>query len=121
MERGNITITERTVRINAVQGTVWMSEYQIASLFGVFVSKVSSNIRSIFKNKLLQEQEVKHIHNFEGGSVDVYNLELTTALAFRIDSPEAEIFRKWTMQRLTTREKTPEPIVVCYKNGTLLC
>lgn len=120
MERGNITITEHSVRINAVKGTVWLSEHQIANLFGVFVNKVGSNIRSIFKNKLLREEEVMHTHHFDGGSVDLYNLEMITALAYRIDSQKADIFRKWTMQRQTAREKVHEPIMVCYQSGTLL-
>lgn len=120
MERGHITITEQGVRVNPVQGTVWLSEHQIASLFDVFVSKVGSNIRSIFKNRLLQTEEVMHTHHFDGGSVDLYNLEMITALAYRIDSPKATIFRKWTMRRQTAREKVHEPIVVCYQNGTLL-
>lgn len=121
MERGYITITKQTVRMNAVQGTVWLSEHQIADLFKVFVSKVSSNIRSIIKNRLLREEEVKYTHQFESGSVDLYNLEMITALAYRIDSNEAEVFRKWTTGRQTAREKVTEPIVVCYKGGTLLC
>ena len=121
MERGYISITERGVQINTTSGNIWMSEHQIARVFDVFVSKISSNIRSILKNRLLRIEDVMYVHNFDGGSVDLYNIEMITALAYRINSPKAEMFRKWTTLRQTTRVKTQNPIVVCCPNGTLLC
>lgn len=122
MERGKIRITKDTIEITPVQGTVWLSQHQIADLLGVFVSKVNSNIRSILKSGVLREGDVMHTHRFDGGSVDLYNLEMVTALAFRCDSREAEIFRQWTMQRLTARERKAEPpVMICYGKGTLLC
>ncbi|GAB6012462.1 hypothetical protein [Viscerimonas tarda] len=45
MKRGGITISENGVNITAENGTVWMSEYEIARLFEVFVAKVSSNMK----------------------------------------------------------------------------
>lgn len=121
MKRGSLAITAQTIRIIPVNGTVWMSESQIAALFSVFVSKIGSNIRSIFKNNLLRAQEVMHTHYYAGGSVDLYNLEMITALAYRIDSPAAELFRKWTTQRQTTREKAVHPIRIHYLKGMLPC
>ena len=109
MERGNITITRDTVHVALVGGTVWLSQHQIADLFGMLYSKVNSNIRSIFKNKLLWESDVMHTHHFDGGFVELYNLEMITMLAFRFESPQAEVFRKWAMRKLSARERTPEP------------
>jgi hypothetical protein len=36
MERGKITISENGVKITPANGNVWLSEWQIAELFGVF-------------------------------------------------------------------------------------
>lgn len=109
MERGHISITRDAVHVTLVGGTVWMSQHQIADLLGVFYSKVNSNIRSIFKSNLLIASEVMYTHHFEGGFVELYNLEMITMLAFRFDSSEAEVFRKWAMRKLLARERTPEP------------
>ncbi|GAB6012643.1 protein-tyrosine kinase [Viscerimonas tarda] len=93
MKRGKITINGNEVSITAENGMVWMSEYEIARLFEVFVAKVSSNIRSILKSDVLRADEVCYCHHYaNGGSVDLYNLEMITALAFRIHSRNADSF-----------------------------
>jgi hypothetical protein len=103
MKRGDITINNNRVRIIPVNGTVWLSQWQIANLFEVFQSKVSSNIRAILKSGVLWESEVCYCHHYENGnSVDLYNLEMITALVFRIHSRNAEIFRQWLMKRAIT-------------------
>jgi hypothetical protein len=110
MKQGEITISESGVNITAENGTVWMSEYEIARLFEVFVAKVSSNVRSILKSDVLRANEVCLCYYYtNGGSVDLYNLEMITALAFRIHSYKANLFRKWLMKRAVE-----QPIFVKY-------
>lgn len=102
MEKLPITIENSEVTINPTPEGVWLTEHEIARLFGVFVSAVSANIRSIFKNEILHEGKVCRRRNFEdGGFVDTYNLEMITALAFRLKSQEAEWLRQWIMQWAT--------------------
>ncbi|GAB6013161.1 protein-tyrosine kinase [Viscerimonas tarda] len=104
MERGKITISENGVKITPANGNVWLSEWQIAELFGVFVAKVSSNVRSILKSEVLRESEVVYCEHYaNGGSVDLYSLEMITALAFRIKSKNSEIFRSWLMKRACSK------------------
>jgi hypothetical protein len=52
MERGKIKIENNTVHIKLHQGTVWLTQHQIADLFGVFVAAVNSNIRTILKSEV---------------------------------------------------------------------
>jgi hypothetical protein len=100
MKRGEIAISESGVNIIHANGTVWLSEYEIARLFEVFVAKVSSNIRAILKSDVLIERDVCYCYYYaNGGSVDLYNLEMITALAFRIHSRNTDLFRKWLMKR----------------------
>jgi hypothetical protein len=100
MKRGEIIISEKKTAIVPVNGTVWLSDWQIAQLFEVVQSKISSNIRSILKSGVLRAEEVFYCHHYENGNcVDLYNLEMITALAFRIQSPKADLFRKWLMKR----------------------
>ncbi|MDR0506488.1 MAG: hypothetical protein LBH32_06705 [Dysgonamonadaceae bacterium] len=104
MKRGKITINGNKVSIIAESGTVWMSEYEIAQLFEVFVAKVSSNIRSILKSDVLRADEVCHCYYYtNGGSVDLYNLEMIMALAFRIHSYKADLFRKLLMKQVVKK------------------
>jgi hypothetical protein len=110
MKRGEITISENGVNIIAENGIVWMSEYEITRLFEVFVAKVSSSIRSILKSDILWKSEVCYCYYYKnGGSVDLYNLEMITALAFRIHSPKADLFRKWLIKRAVE-----QPVFVKY-------
>lgn len=118
MNKGHLSLSGDTVHLTTVQGTVWLSQYEIASLLRVFVSKVQANIRSVFKERLLWPEEVCYTHHYDGGSVELYNLELITLLAFRFDSREAAVFRKWVMGKLTTRAPRPE-LVMCACTGTL--
>ena len=81
-------------------GAVWMSQHQLANMFGVFVAAIGANVRSILKNEILNAQRVvrERIHK-DGSSTTLYNLEMITALAFRLKSPQAEAFRKWIVRQ----------------------
>ncbi|MDR1582250.1 MAG: hypothetical protein LBS55_03160 [Prevotellaceae bacterium] len=105
MERGSIAITENGVIISPVNGEIWQSAWEIAALFGVYPAKVTANIRSILKSGVLREEEVCSCYHYSNGnSVDLYNLEMITALSFRIHSPKADRFRTWLMKQATTRQ-----------------
>lgn len=96
MNTTSITIEEGRVTIRPAAGNVWLTQHQIAGLFGVFVSAVGNNIRSILKNEVLREEEVcRHQKIENGGILTLYNLEMITALAFRLKSRPAQQFRRW--------------------------
>jgi hypothetical protein len=104
MERGYINITENerhefTVEAKLIDETVWLSEWQIASIFNVYTKKIEANIRSIFSSDLLNEQEVtcRHLLDNCGHKNEqfLYNIEVVIFLAFRIASFEAKAFREW--------------------------
>ncbi len=99
-----------------VGGTVWMTKHQIADLFGCFVAKIVSNITIVFKSGVLDESRVYRQHRYRDGSgVELYSLEMITALAFRIDTHNVGIFRRWLIERAT--QSTPKfqpPITVLF-------
>jgi hypothetical protein len=77
-----------------------MTPSEIADLFGVFVSAVGANIRSILKNEVLDERRVRRvIKHRNGNETTLYNLEMITALAFRLTSRNADLFRRWVIQQ----------------------
>jgi len=81
-----------------------MTQHEIADLFECFISKVNANVRSILKSGELNETKVCRTHNYKNGnSVEQYNLEMITALSFRIKSRNAEIFREWLMDKMVSQ------------------
>ncbi|WP_371742876.1 hypothetical protein [Prevotella sp. oral taxon 475] len=110
-----ITISENG-NIHIPTTTIWMSVCEIADLFGVFSGKVNSHIKSIFKEGLLREDEVMQTLSFKGGAVDLCNIEMITMLSFRFVSPEAQLFCRWTIRKLT-QKKSSIPLLVCYNKG----
>jgi len=108
MMTSHITIDEGRVVITPVpDDSVWMTKHEIARLFGCFVAKVVSNIPVILKSGVLDESRVCRFHRYkDGGGVELYNLEITTALAFRIGTHNSEIFRRWLIERAT--QPTPK-------------
>jgi hypothetical protein len=73
-----------------------MSQHQLADLFGVFTAAIGANVRSILKNEVLDERHVSRTRTYRDGSfTTLYNLEMITALAFRLKSHKAEAFRRW--------------------------
>ena len=90
-----------------------MTKHQIADLFGCFVAKVISNIPAILKNGVLDESRVCRFHRYKDGSgVELFSLEMIMALAFRIDTRNAAIFRRWLMERATQPQHPPVSVIV---------
>lgn len=107
MKRNIIEITEHGT-ITIPSETVWMSEAELVSLFGVIVPTVRAAIRAVYKSGVLTEHETqRYIRLSDKYSMYVYSLEMVIALAFRIRSYGAEQVRKTIIERLYLRkEKT---------------
>ena len=102
-ERNIITIDERG-RLNIPTDTVsvWMTETEIVELFGTTAGAVHTGIKAIFKENALHDYEAcKCIRLDSGNSADVYNMEVIIALAFRLNTYPASVFRKWLVKRAT--------------------
>lgn len=105
MDRGRITISENGV-VAVSAAPVWMTQFEIADLFGVFSCAVRKAIHSIYKNKELNEFNTKkYIRHTDGISYDVYNLEMVIAVAFRICSRESFQIRRFVMNEICTTKK----------------
>ncbi len=113
MSRGIITISETGVVIMPT-APMWMTQYEIADLFGVFSCDVRKAIRSIYKNKELNELgTMKYLKQPDGISYDVYNIEVIIAVAFRICSKESVLFRRFIINEISTIKKaTPITLFV---------
>ena len=105
MNRGIITISE-TGAVIMPTAPVWMTQFEIADLFGVFSCDVRKAIRVIYKNKELNETDtMRYIRKPDGISYDVYNLEMVIAVAFRICSKESALFRRFVINGISAIKK----------------
>ncbi len=107
MKRNIIKITEHGT-ITIPSETVWMSEAELVSLFGVIAPSVRVAIKAVYKSGIQKEHEVqRYIRLSDKIGMDVYSLEMVVALAFRIHSYGAERVRNAVIEKLYLRkEKT---------------
>lgn len=113
MNRGIITISE-TGAVTMPTVSVWMTQQEIADLFGVFSCHVRKAIRSIYKNKELNELDtMKYLRQADGISYDVYSIEMIIAVVFRICSKESVLFRRFIINEISgTKRGTPVTLFV---------
>lgn len=118
MNRGIITISEIGV-VTMPTVSVWMTQPEIADLFGVFSCHVRKAIHSIYKNKELNELDTqKYVRRANGISYDVYSLEMVIAVAFRICSKESILFRRFVINEISgTKRGTPVTLLVSCGKG----
>ncbi|MFT0273385.1 hypothetical protein [Bacteroides thetaiotaomicron] len=118
MSRGIITISE-TGAVTIPTAPVWMTQFEIADLFGVFSCDIRKAIWAIYKNKELSETDtMKYIKQTDSISYDVYNLEMIIAIAFRICSKETLLFRRFVINEIcATKKGNPVTLFVSYGKG----
>ena len=116
MNRGIITISE-TGAVTMPTVSVWVTQQEIADLFGVFSCDVRKAIRSIYKNKELNKLgTMKYLKQPDGISYDVYNIEMVIAVAFRICSKESILFRRFVINEICATKKG-SPVTLFFSCG----
>lgn len=91
-----------------------------SELFGTTAGTIRAAIKAILKENALHDYEVcTCIHLDSGNRADVYNMEVVVALAFRLNTYPASVFRKWLVKTATAPRRTTPPIVIRYKDGLL--
>lgn len=118
-ERNIITIDEQgRLKMPTDTAAIWMTEAELVELFGTTAGAVNSAIKAIIKSDALNDYEVcKCIRLDSGNRADVYNMEVVIALAFRLNTYPAAVFRKWLVKTATAPRRTTPPIVIRYKGG----
>ena len=116
MSRGIITISEMGV-FTIPTAPVWMTQFEIADLFGVFSYDIRKAIHAIYRNKELSETEtMKYVKQANRISYDVYSLEMVIAVAFRICSKESILFRRFVINEICATKKG-SPVTLFFSCG----
>lgn len=81
--------------------TVWLTQQQIADLFGVKQPAISKHIANIYKSGELEEESTYSILEYMGNegkqlySTKAYNLDMILSVGYRVNSIYATRFRQW--------------------------
>jgi hypothetical protein len=104
VEKGEIVvyqpdeITKLEVRVR--DETVWLTQEQIAQLFGVKRPAITKHIRNIFQTQELEEISVCYILELTAADgkkymTQLYNLDMILSIGYRVNSRYAMLFRRW--------------------------
>ena len=91
--------------------TVWLTQEQMAQLFGKGRTTITEHIGNIFKEGELKEEKVcrKFRHTTQHGAIEgllqtqevkYYNLDVIISVGYRVKSRQGTMFRIWATQRL---------------------
>jgi hypothetical protein len=88
------------VRLEA--DTVWLSQAQMAELFGRERSVISRNVGNVFREGELPEKSNVHFLHIAGADrpVGFYSLDVIISVGYRVKSPRGTQFRIWATQVL---------------------
>jgi hypothetical protein len=77
--------------------TLWMTQAQIAELFGRDVSTISRHIANIIEEGELEEESNLQKVQIAGSTkpVAIYSLDMVISVGYRVSSAKATLFRRW--------------------------
>lgn len=102
-----------------IPNNVKISITEIADLFGIYYQTAKKLIRGIEKSGVIRGDDSTG-GTVEGRKVhpDYYGLDMIIALAFRVQSKNATLFREWLCKK-AVRKEIPEMPVISIQNYML--
>ena len=98
-QRGDATAID--VRLDG--DTVWLTQEQMAELFGKAKSTINEHIKNVFEEgELVPEQVMRKIgiSEFSTKPTNFYNLDVIISVGYRVKSQQGTRFRIWATERL---------------------
>jgi hypothetical protein len=95
---GNIKID-----VHLKEETVWLTQDQMATLFGKAKSTINEHIKNIYEENELSEATTMHKFGnseFQQKAPYYYNLDVIISVGYRVKSVQGTQFRIWATQRL---------------------
>lgn len=96
---------EIKLEVNMKDETVWLTQSQMAELFGKDRKTITRHIQNIYKDGELEEKQVcsyfEHTAN-DGKTYNTqyYNLDMIISVGYRVNSKKGIAFRKWATKVL---------------------
>lgn len=90
------------IKLYADNGTVWLTQAQIAELFTKNISTISRHIANIFAENEIEEKSNLRFMQIANSDkpVALYSLDVILAVGFRVRSPRGTQFRQWANNTL---------------------
>ncbi|MBQ6154360.1 virulence RhuM family protein [bacterium] len=124
------------LRVNLKGETVWLSQAQMAQLFGRNQGTISRHIKAIYEEQELKEKStMQKMHiPFSDKQVVFYNLDVIISVGYRVKSPQGTQFRIWAnkilkdyllkgvainQKRLETLEKTVKLLEIANRSDEI--
>lgn len=80
---------------------LWMTQAQIADLYGRDVSTISRHISSILDEGELDDNHLQKMQmNPRGGPTTLFSLDMIISVGYRVSSKQATLFRRWATDKL---------------------
>lgn len=99
-DRFLIYMTQAGVRVDLRYSgdAFWMTQAQMAELFGRDVTGISRHISGVFEEGELMEEGNLHFLQIARSTkpVAIYSLDVIISVGYRVKSPQAILFRKWS-------------------------
>ena len=88
-------ITRLEVRVN--EETVWLTQAQMAELFGRDRTVITKHIRNVFMEQELDEKSNVHFLHFANSDkpVKLFSLDVIISVGYRVKSAQGTRFRQW--------------------------
>ena len=83
--------------------TVWLTQEQIAMLFGKAKSTINEHIKNIYSENELKESQTMHKFGnseFQQKAPYYYNLDVIISVGYRVKSQQGTRFRQWATKRI---------------------
>ncbi len=90
------------VEVTFCDETIWLTQEQLAKLFGVERSVITKHIRNVFKTgELTEKSNVQKMHiPLSDKPVKFYGLDIVISVGYRVNSNRATQFRIWATKVL---------------------
>jgi death-on-curing family protein len=99
---------QTVVEVRFEEGTVWLTQPQMAQLFGQTKQNISLHINNCYKEKELSKKATvkdsltvqKEGNRMVSRKMEYYNLDVIISVGYRVKSKRGTHFRQWATQRL---------------------
>lgn len=84
------------------QETVWLTQEQLATLFGKARSTINEHIKNIYSEEELCEKDTKREFGnseFADKPTNYYNLDIIISVGYRVKYKQGTQFRQWAMDK----------------------
>ncbi len=94
------------IQLRAQDGTVWLTQNEIAQLFATTVPNINTHLKNIYKDgEQAKETTIKEslivLPDARRYKTKLYNLPMILAIGYRVRSPRGVQFRQWATRNLS--------------------